>query len=115
MSKINISEFSYRLEEFQKRLNEERKKHQAERDAVKGDDIVFTVPPYEQKTLNKWLTKHKKTCSMRFDENGDPNPYPGGTAGGLLTYQFTPTGIGTAIVANCACGESINITDYGQW
>ena len=90
---------------FARRLIEKMEKHQAERDAVTGKDMVFTIEPYEQKVLADWLAQHKDFCTVT----------DGGAAGGSLTYQFTPTGIGMATIVECACGQSVNITDYEQW
>lgn len=104
-----------RLLKFSQRLCERSKAHQEKRDAVKGEDMVFRIPAYEQKTAFEWSQEHKKTCSMRFDKDGNPNPFPGGAAGGMTSYKFTQTGIGMAIEVFCACGESENITDYEQW
>lgn len=38
-----------------------------------------------------------------------------GAIGGKITYKFTPTSIGVAQGAKCACGEKINVTDYESW
>ena len=90
-------------------------KLQAERKAVKGKDITFVISPYEQKTANDWMKEHKKTCRFYVDSDGNKIKNSGGAIGGLSTYKFTPTGIGVAIIAECACGEETNITDYDMW
>lgn len=99
MSKIDLTELPGLLE-FSKRLIKEHKTHQAERDAVKGEDKVFIIAPYEQKTLNEWVAKHRETCKYRYIS---------------LTYKFTDTGIGVATIVECRCGEEVNITDYEIW
>lgn len=73
-------------------------KHDEERAAVKGEDMVFIVDPYEQLTLSTWIKEHK--CKYRHIS---------------LTYKFTNTGIGVATVVECRCGEEVNITDYEMW
>jgi hypothetical protein len=103
------------LRRFSEGLVERHREHQAKRDAVEGEDMVFVLPPYEQFTLAKWLVEHKKTCKLRFEKDGSPKMFPGGAAGGSLTYCFTPTGIGMAQIVKCGCGEEINVTDYDQW
>jgi len=36
--------------------------------------------------------------------------------GGHISYEFTPTSIGTGVVIKCSlCGEQENITDYSVW
>jgi hypothetical protein len=103
------------LAEWSKQMAEENREHQAERDAVTGTDMVFTIQPYEQQTLSKWRVEHLKTCRYYVNEDGTEVEFPGGTIGGCLSFKFTPTGIGVAITAQCACGEECNITDYDIW
>ena len=88
------------LKQFFSKHAEKQRKHQEERDAVQGTDMVFVIPPYEQMTLDKWYSKHSRRCKLQHR---------------ALTYCFTNTGIGQAIEVRCTCGESINITDYEQW
>lgn len=39
-----------------------------------------------------------------------------GAIGGVLTYEFTPTGIGTVIKITCnLCNSTKDITDYDSW
>ena len=115
MNNGSKSKLSEHLEGFLKRLNEEGKKHQAERDAVQGEDMIFTIPAYEMNTANEWIAEHKKTCRLYIHEDGTPVEFPGGAIGGGLTYSFTPNGIGVAMSVRCHCGESVNITDYDSW
>jgi len=103
------------LKKFAERNAASHLEHNKKRNAVKGEDKVFRIPAYEQKTAFDWSQEHKKTCSMRFDKDGNPVEFPGGAAGGMTSYKFTQTGIGMAIEVFCACGESENITDYEQW
>jgi len=103
------------LLKFSQRRVAEGIAHQAERDKVVGEDKVFRIPAYEQKTAWEWSAEHKKTCPMRFDSDGNPKEFPGGAAGGMTSWKFTPTGIGMAIEVFCACGASENITDYENW
>jgi len=37
------------------------------------------------------------------------------TIGGRLTYIFTPTGLGTEVKVECACGSKINLTCDENW
>ena len=103
------------LKKFSERNANRHIEHSKERDAVKGEDMVFRIPAYEQKTARDWSAEHSKDCPMRFDKDGNPVAFPGGAAGGMTSYKFTMTGIGVAIEVFCACGASENITDYEQW
>jgi len=97
------------------KLSKRNAEHQAERDAVKGDNMTFVIEPYEQKQINEWLAEHNKTCSLRWHEDGTPVEFPGGAIGGGLTYEFTPNGIGMATSVSCHCGAECNVTDYDLW
>ena len=38
------------------------------------------------------------------------------TIGGSISYEFTPTSVGTAVIIKCnLCDEQENITDYDIW
>jgi hypothetical protein len=38
-----------------------------------------------------------------------------GASGGAITYQFTPTSLGTVVKVKCECGMEADITDYRSW
>jgi hypothetical protein len=38
-----------------------------------------------------------------------------GAIGGAVTVSFTSTTLGTIIVAECACGEKEDVTEYKSW
>ena len=111
--------FKERMGNFMKGLLAKQKENQAKRDAAKAvdgaKDMIFVLEPYEQVQLYEWWHEHNKTCRMRWNEDGTPIEFPGGAAGGTLTYSFTPTGLGMAIYARCACNEEVNLTDYESW
>jgi hypothetical protein len=69
---------------------------------------MFQLDKDEQKLFNEWLEEHDKTCPFKRPENQ-------GAIGGRLTYCFTPTSLGVATSVKCACGEEVNVTDYGSW
>ena len=48
------------------------------------------------------------------DDEGNEYPYEGAIGGGL-TYEFTDTSLGTAVVVKYSTGETLNITDYESW
>ncbi|GMQ95321.1 MAG: hypothetical protein BMS9Abin13_434 [Patescibacteria group bacterium] len=68
----------------------------------------FSFGEKEKNKLSDWLKEHNKTCS--FADIGNQ-----GAIGGRISYIFTPTGIGCVVEVKCACGEKVDITDYGDW
>lgn len=73
-------------------------------DYYKNNSIDFTITEHELKTLMEWQHTHLKTC-----------PFEDKTRSGSISYTFTRTGIGTAIIVSCSCGDMKNITDYAGW
>jgi hypothetical protein len=57
----------------------------------------FNISKDEDKKLKKWQEKHRKKCKR------------------LLTYCFTPTGIGNIIKVRCDCGKELDLTDVSSW
>lgn len=73
----------------------------------------FEISDCELKTLEVLLEEHNKDCVYgKPTKNGLP---PGGTIGGVYTYCFTPTTIGTVKTVKCACGHKMDLTDYEKW
>ena len=35
--------------------------------------------------------------------------------GGALTYEFTPTSLGTVVKIKCHCGKELDVSDYENW
>ncbi len=100
-----------------KRLMEEQQENDKKR-ALAAESFApqtFTLEPYECQQLSEWLVEHNKTCTMRWNSDGTPIKFPGGAVGGLLTYKFTPIGIGMAFYVSCVCKEEVNLTDYNNW
>ena len=73
----------------------------------------FALESAQVSKLSDWLIEHDKSC--KFYDDGTTPVSPTGAIGGRLTYEFTPTSLGTVSVVKCACGESINLTDYKSW
>lgn len=67
--------------------------------------LYFQVSQEEAAKAERWLSRHR--CTVRTETPP--------AAGGRVSYEFTPTGIGTVIVVRCACGKSKNVTDYEGW
>ncbi len=58
----------------------------------------------------------EKEALKLFHKNHSCTPMDAGAIGGHVTYSFTPTSIGTAIIVQCGvCKKVMNITDYESW
>jgi hypothetical protein len=68
--------------------------------------LTFSIEGEDYKKFNEWNKKHKKKCKLKDKQCA---------IDGRLTYEFTPTGIGTSIVVKCACGEKLDLTDVSIW
>lgn len=73
----------------------------------------FSLTRAELARFEAWDAEHHPKCKY-FDDGTSPVS-PVGAIGGRLSFCFTPTGIGTAVTVECACGEKVNVTDYGSW
>lgn len=69
---------------------------------------TFELSQVEYDRYLEWRTTHYKQR-----HNGHA-PYAG-AAGGGLSFEFTPTGLGTCKVVKCMCGESASVTDFEDW
>lgn len=63
---------------------------------------MFVVSTDQREKIASWLKEH--ACGVRPD-----------SFGGLVTYQFTPSGIGDSVKALCPCGATLDLTDYEGW
>lgn len=70
-----------------------------------SDTLVFSISEHERETLDAWLEEHKPICTVVLKA----------AARGRLTFHFTPTTIGVVTHVSCACGDRIDVTDYGSW
>ncbi len=64
--------------------------------------IRFELNDTDEKRLKKWLELHR-------------DKFHSGAKDALISYRFTPTGIGTVIVVECRCGEEFDLTRYEEW
>ncbi len=73
---------------------------------------MFSIPTNKIGQINAWQKEqHRKNA----ERQGRDNPYYG-AAGGVFTYEFTPTNLGTVIVIKDGLsGEFLDITDYDMW
>ena len=49
---------------------------------------------------------------IRWSHDHDCSITNTGAIGGKITFQFTPTNLGTVEKAICACGKELDVTDY---
>lgn len=67
--------------------------------------MKFEISEKSMQTYRRWRKEHDKIC-----------PYlKTGSAGGRLSFCFTPNGLGIETVVRCACGKYVNITDSSEW
>jgi hypothetical protein len=67
---------------------------------------MFDLDKEQSIKYNEWTKGHDKVC--KFTQPGAS----AGAIGGRLTFEFTPTGLGTIVRVKCACGEEVDLTDY---
>jgi hypothetical protein len=63
----------------------------------------FTLTTAQAKKLNAWQKRHKHAKETQP------------AIGGKLTYSFTPTGVGVVMAVTCACGKTLDFSDYDSW
>jgi len=74
--------------------------------------MVFDTTEQDNK-IQIWKNTH--SCKLRTDEHGMKDEIYVGAIGGALTYEFTPTGLGTITVIRCACSEKLDLTNTDEW
>jgi hypothetical protein len=79
--------------------------------------MSFELELDQYKKLDVWRQEHETSCPIFQDPevlSGHKNP--GGAIGGMYTYCFTPTGIGTIERVKCnGCSAEIDLTRYEDW
>ena len=84
--------------------DEELSKMKSEYDKMKSDYYRgFPISEEEDKKINEWIEKQMEKV-----------PGIGGTSGGRFTYQFTPTGLGTAgTIIDGFTGDKLTFQELG--
>lgn len=75
------------------------------------------VPDPADPRIVSWLQKLKQEIMKNGpkDPMGEDEPYYGACGGGL-TYEITPTSLGTVVVVReTVTGKGLNLTDYDAW
>lgn len=75
------------------------------------------VPDASDPRIVSWLENLKQEIMRNGpkDPMGEDEPYYGACGGGL-TYEITPTSLGTVVVVREAVtGKGLNLTDYDAW
>jgi hypothetical protein len=62
--------------------------------------LAFTITDKELEASDKWVKQHEKECHK------GKTPYAG-AIGGLYSYRFVPTSLGTFVSIECAACKSI--------
>ena len=89
--------------------------------------MKFEISPIEAKRINDWLRetvypdviekqKASQMITSAVAQSCWEQGYPySGVSGGGLSYEFTPTGLGTVTIARYVGGYELDITDYSNW
>lgn len=87
------------LESWKKVIEQTKAEEEA-----KKQDLVFTVPAECLPKIAVFQRQHRQIHGSYA-----------GAIGGRFSYKFTPTGLGTIIHCECACGDHLDVTDYDGW
>ena len=74
-----------------------------------AERIGFILDGVELERARRWLRSHRRRHRQ------PPRDQREAASGAAITYSFTPTGIGVAVVLQCACGAECDVTDYDSW
>lgn len=103
------------LEENEKLKSEhyaeiELKEMRRELNRMKADyDNGFPITNEELQAIKKWCMKHD--ADVHDATTPSERARLGGVSGGRFKYIFTPTGLGTVGVIQCACGDAFCFRD----
>lgn len=65
---------------------------------------IFVIDEKQEKKLQDWYTSHSCNPSAVQSKNR------------LISYTFTPSGVGVGVKATCSgCNTYINLSDYDVW
>lgn len=89
---------------------------------------VFVITEAEQKRIAAWFKEQDAKVVHMQQQSGKYKDDPFvkklhqrgfgyyGACGGALTFQFSPTGLGTVFkVTHALTQETLNLTDYDNW
>ena len=79
-----------------------------------ADDLKDNPPVEVSLAAEADPTKYKQFFEHQCKYTRKDNPVTG-ASGGAITYQFTPTTLGTVVRVRCECGQEEDITDYRAW
>lgn len=73
--------------------------------------LIFKIDDEQEQKLNEWHRSHN--CEYRESDGRYRISSQLSSFGELETFQFVPTSIGAVVTTcKCACGETIDLTDY---
>lgn len=64
--------------------------------------LTFEIDETDRAAVRQWMGDHN--CRAVPD-----------SFGALLTYQFTPCGIGTSVKVICACDATLDLSHVDEW
>lgn len=74
--------------------------------------MVFRIPESKNDEIEAWVAAQDRAFAAA---QGQETPYYG-ASGGSLTYEFTPTSLGTITrVRHNGTREVLDLTDYDNW
>lgn len=70
--------------------------------------MSFRLTPKQNVQIKEWDADHENSLGQKCVE-------PDTAIGGRTTFSFTPTSIGVVVRIRCACGWTIDVSDYEDW
>jgi hypothetical protein len=79
-----------------------------------AEDLKDNPPMDIEITAEADPKKYKEFFEHQCQYTIKDNPVTG-AIGGVISYKFTQTTVGTVVKAICSCGKEQDITDYRGW
>lgn len=67
--------------------------------------MKFELDQTQEARARRFIKEH--SCSLKVTGVG--------AIGGRISFRFTMTGLGPIETVECACGQSLNLTDFESW
>jgi len=76
---------------------------------------VFNLNTQQYAKLNKWKQVQTEKA-MKLQEVSGSSELNAGAIGGVYTYSFTPTSLGTVVkITNGLTNDVLDLSDYEDW
>lgn len=73
--------------------------------------MMFYVTPHQVEKFSEWDSEH---VAAKHPPGPDGLRYEG-AIGGRVTWMFTRTSLGIVTKVKCACGATLDLTEYESW